>query len=232
MSEELPDEGVEPVEIEQDIPEAEVEDEVEVPEEGIEEDDDSDEDESPAPIAKQGQSEKSGMVARVKRERKEAIRKAEMAEERARLLELQMQQINQMRYQQPPVEENLDPDEKWRRDANAAIQRSQFQMQDMLDKNTYDVKALTSPVYKKWEAKVEKALRDARQNNQNPTRENILKFLLGEAALGNIKAPTTPVKKTAARVAASKVTTPGARSTVTPGKKETSLRDKLKDARL
>jgi hypothetical protein len=237
MSEDLPDEViVDQADIEPEVPAAE-DVEVDEPVDDVDDDLDTDDDvEVVQPQGKQaGQADKSGMVARVKRERKEALRKAEMAEERARLLELQMQQINQMRFQQPQVEENLDPDEKWRRDANASIQRSQSQMQDMLDKNTYEMKALSNPVYKKWADKVEKVLADEKRQGRFWTREGILDSLLGKAVRESAsKAQSTVAKKTPARVAAekTKAVTPGGRSTVSLGKKETSLKEKLKDMRI
>jgi hypothetical protein len=175
-------------------------------------------------------SKETGRLARVTRERKDALERARLSDERAKLLELQMQQLQQMQYRAPPVDENLDPDEKWRRDANAAIQRSQFQTMDMVDKNSYAVKAITSPVYKRWENRVESELAKARQQGANPSRENILKYLLGESALGKIKTPSPA--KTPARTQAGKVTVPGGRSTVSHGKTAPSVKERLMGVKL
>lgn len=172
-----------------------------------------------------------GRLARVTRERKEANERARLAEEKTKLLELQMQNLQRQSYQPKVEDEHLDPDEKWRRQANEAIQRTQFQTFDAIDKNTYDVKALNNPVYKRWASKVESELAKARQQGANPSRENILKFLIGEATLGKIKAPSAKAK-TPARQAAERVTVPGGRSTVSPSKKEPSLRDKLTGVKL
>ena len=172
--------------------------------------------------------DKSGRFARVTRERKELAEKLRLTEERNRLLELQMQQGQRPA---PKDDENLSEDEKWRRSANQEIARTQFQTFDAIDRNTYEMKSLSNPVYARWQERVEAELKKARVNGHNPPRENILKYLLGEAALGKIKAPAAR-GKTPARAAAERVTQPGGRSTVSPGKKAPSLREKLMGVKL
>lgn len=172
--------------------------------------------------------DKSGRIARVTRERKEIAEKLRLSEERNRLLELQMQQGQRPA---PKDDENLSDDEKWRRQANATIQQTQFQTFDAIDRNTYEMKAISNPVYQRWQDRVEGELKKARAQGFNPPRENILKYLLGEAALGKIKAPAAR-GKTPARAAAERVTQPGGRSTVSPGKKPSSLREKLMGVKL
>ncbi len=171
--------------------------------------------------------DKSGRFARVTRERKELAEKARLLEERNRLLELQMQQ----RQAPPKEDENLTEDEKWRRQADQAIRNTQFQTFDAIDRNTYEMKSLSNPVYAKWAERVESELRKHRQQGGNASRESILKYLIGEAALGRIKAPAAR-GKTPARTAAERVTQPGGRSTVAPGKKTLSLREKLMGVKL
>lgn len=132
--------------------------------------------------------------------------------------------------QQP--EEELDPDEKWRRDANARIQRTEMMAADVADRSAFLSKFSKDPEVLSLQEEVEAKLAQARAAGANPARENILKFILGERALDR-RAKAPAVRKQAAdRVSAAKGQPLGTKSNVASSKSEPSLYDRLKDVPL
>lgn len=163
-------------------------------------------------------------------ERADARARAEMAEKQAEFYRNQAETLQRER--QKPEEEELDPDEKWRRDANARIQRTEFMAADMADKAAFLTKYSKNPEVLALVDEVETMLAKARAAGNNAPRENALKFLMGEKALERLsKAPA--VKRLAAeRVKAAQGTPLGAKSNVASSKSEPSLYDRLKDQSL
>lgn len=105
--------------------------------------------------------------------------------------------------------------EKWQIQSNRALRDSQqqsrqalFQAQDMADRTSYQAKAISNPLFSKYEKKVEALLAEARSKGANPNREFCLQLAIGKAILdGNFKAKADAPKKTIARGKS-----PGARS--------------------
>ena len=99
----------------------------------------------------------------------------------------------------------LDPVERMRVEMQESQQVSQRQMaqmaftfQDSSDKATFDAKGLVDPLFAKWAPKVESELAALRAKGQNVSREQMLKYLIGEAALAGRKTATGQQKKAAA----------------------------------
>lgn len=110
---------------------------------------------------------------------------------------------------------NVSDLEKWQIQSNQALRASQqqsaqalFQAQDMADRTTYMSKAVSNPLYEKYEKRVEQELAKARSQGQNVQRELILQVLIGRDMLnGNIKPKANAAPKTVPRGKS-----PGARS--------------------
>lgn len=89
--------------------------------------------------------------------------------------------------------------ERWQIQSNRALRASQmqsqqalFQAQDMADKTTFQVKAASNPLYKKYADKVEAELAKARSTGGNPPRDFVLQVLVGRDILaGNFKPAAT-----------------------------------------
>lgn len=161
-------------------------------------------------------------------EERAAEKAAREAAERER--DFYRKQAEAIRQQPPKEEEILDPDEKWRRDANAVLQRTQFMATDMADKAEFLTKYQKDPDIVAMAGEVEAKLAEMRAKGGNTSRENMLTFLLGQKALERrSKAPA--VKKAAAqRVAEARGQPLGARSNVAAtGKDEPTLAERLKD---
>ena len=64
-----------------------------------------------------------------------------------------------------------------------------FNMADNSDRSTFQARAAVEPRMKKWEAKVENELADLRRNGRNATREQVLKYLVGDAEVARWSSP-------------------------------------------
>lgn len=92
------------------------------------------------------------------------------------------------------------------------LQTMQFTLQDQGDKSTYDAKALVDPLYSKWAPKVESELAALRAKGQNVGREQLLKYLIGDAALAGRKSNGKQRADAERRVARNRVAPSNARS--------------------
>jgi hypothetical protein len=120
----------------------------------------------------------------------------------------------------------LDPVERMRVEMQESQQLSQrqmaamsFQLQDTSDKATYDAKALVDPLYSKWASKVESELAALRAKGQNVGREQMLKYLIGDAALSGRKPQGQQQRKAAAGRMARNRTNPGNSRSDTAGER-------------
>jgi hypothetical protein len=183
---------------------------------------------SAKPAKPQSREQRLANERNKERAEKQAERESRLlAEQRAAILE---QQLAEFRKGTQKVEdENLDPMEKWQRDANAAIQRTQFETRDMHDESKFLIKVSKNPELAKYQDAVEKRLQDARKNGYFPTRENVLEKILGEKAVAELsKVPA--LKREAAKRVEKAVGKPlGAKSNVAPSKQSESTEfDRLK----
>lgn len=86
------------------------------------------------------------------------------------------------------------------RAAQAASQTALQRAEDMADKTAFAAIATTKPkLYAAYKDRVEEELATARKNGHNPSRENILQFMVGKDMLaGKVKAVDTKPAKSAA----------------------------------
>lgn len=91
----------------------------------------------------------------------------------------------------------LTPEERIREELNEAktgfaqqLVRMEFTSRDGADRAAFQAKATVDPYYKDWEPKVEAKLQELRSQNMNAPREEVLKWLLGDAVLAKRNGPT------------------------------------------
>ncbi len=157
----------------------------------------------------------------------------ERARERERAARAEAQ-LEALKASQQPIED-LDPDERWRRQANAqleaqnkAVQKMQLDSANQADRTYFRAMALTNPTVKKYEARVEDEVAKANARGEFPTREAVMKYLMGEDAF-KASSQTGKVRKEAqARLAETRGTPVPSRSNVGT-RKESSLEEKLQD---
>lgn len=128
-------------------------------------------------------------------------------------------------------EEDLDPDEKWRRETNQALQRHRFETQDALDQVRFLSKISANPALASYQDRVEVELEKARREGKNATREMVLKFIVGEEALAKLAKVPAMKKEAAARVKEAQGSPMGIKSNVSGSSKKapTTARERLKD---
>lgn len=73
--------------------------------------------------------------------------------------------------------------QKDRRDFAQAIGQQNFQLSDKLDKMDFDRLCDRAPAYKKVARRVEEVLAQQRKQGQNPTRQAVANFLIGQAVV-------------------------------------------------
>lgn len=145
---------------------------------------------------------------RIRRQQEELQRERQAREAVERERQLLMQQLEQQRFaveqgRQQQYIENLDPSERQAyllqqrmEQMQREMQQQQFSQQDMMDKITFQQRALQNPMVGKYANRVEETLSQMRAKGQTAPRESILKFLVGEEVLA--KAPASIAKATKA----------------------------------
>lgn len=191
-----------------DLPEDDLEDDEPPEDDELDDDagetDDLDEDAEPPPRA---QSRGESRQAKLARENKE-IR------ERTERLERELAEVRGQRQRAEPTETpeqrqtrlaNMEPWERTeylRQESDQAMRaelaRIRFESQDNADKVAFDALAARSPVAGKLKDDVEARLREMRATGMTAPRETILKYLIGERALGNAGRATGKARKAAA----------------------------------
>lgn len=160
-------------------------------------------------------------------ERAEEKARRELAEKQAEFYRQQAERLSQQTQRQQ--EEDLDPDEKWRREANAAIRQTQMMAADMADKAEFLSKYSKDPEIIAMQDAIEAKMAEVRSQGHNPKRENVLTFLLGQQALEKrAKAPAIK-KEAAARVKAAQGQPLNSKSNVASTKSSQTLYERLKD---
>jgi hypothetical protein len=154
-----------------------------------------------------------------------------LAEQRAALLERQLEMVRQERAQQaqrPQEEENLTDLEKWQRQADATIRQVQFQNLDMQDRSDFLTQVSKNPAEAAYIERVEQTLVEARNSGFNPKREDVLIRLMGLDARSKVKAAPAVKREAAQRVTAAKGKPLAAKSNVAATKTESTEFDRLK----
>lgn len=208
----------------QDEPEI-VEEEAEEEEPEVEEEE-GEEPEAEAPQV-QSKSEKSTRFQTLANDRKAAQAEASLLKQQNDLYRQQLEQLQ--RQQTVKDDEFLDPDEKWRRDANRAIQQVQFQAQESADKASFVSSISRDPVLAKYGDAVEAKLQTFRAQNVNLPRDAVLTIVMGEAAREAAKKVPTAKREGQARVSAARGQPIGSKSNVAPGKSSQTAFERLKD---
>lgn len=169
------------------------------------------------------QSRGEARFQKLANERAEALAKAQAAEQQAEFFRRQLEQRNQ-----PPADDvYVDPDEKWRRDAEAKINQALFSANDLNDKATYQSQAIKNPLYSKFSDKVEAELMKIRAKGGNATREGVLAYIVGQEALSNAGKPTKTAQRATEKVQAARGNTPGMKSNVAQQRSSASLEERL-----
>jgi hypothetical protein len=153
-----------------------------------------------------------------------------LAEQRADLLERQLEIERQQRQQQrPQEEENLTDLEKWQRQADQTIRQVQLQNLDMQDRSDFLTQVSKNPSEATYIDRVEQKLVDARKQGFNPKREDVLIRLMGEDARSKMKQAPAVKREAARRVTAAQGKPLANKSNVAPTKTESTEFDRLKD---
>lgn len=153
-----------------------------------------------------------------------------LAEQRAELLERQLEMERQAR--QAPrqqEEENLTDLEKWQRNADHTIRQVQFQNLDMQDRSDFLMQVSKNPAEAAYIERVEQTLMEARKQGFNPKREDVLIRLVGLDARSKMKQAPTIKREAAQRIAAAKSKPLANKSNVASSKTESTEFDRLKD---
>lgn len=153
---------------------------------------------------------------------RDSDRRAIEAEAREKALQQQIESMRQQpQMQQPQYDPRaeqeylaaLDPAERLSYQFNKQLQavqqqnqQQQYMMLEFMDKNAYQAKAAANPVYKQFEAEVEKMRAAEASRGRHFNREDILAFLIGQKML-NSKKSNKPKPKVTPR--AMQTTRPG-----------------------
>lgn len=153
-----------------------------------------------------------------------------LAEQRAELLERQLEVERQNRVQ-PTVkeDENLTDLEKWQRQADHTIRQVQMQNMDMQDRSNFLQNVSKNPTEAAYIDRVEQTLADARKNGFNPKRDDVLIRLMGLDARAKMKQAPTVKREAAQRVKAATGKPLANKSNVAPTKTASTEFERLKD---
>jgi len=103
---------------------------------------------------------------------------------------------------------------------NARLLRTELGVFDRLDKQSFDQFTRDHPGASKFTSQVEQVLASERQAGRNPTRETIVKYLIGEDFLRRSQTTTARERTQQQRRIAAQTTRPtNARSTVPAGER-------------
>jgi hypothetical protein len=153
-----------------------------------------------------------------------------LAEQRAELLERQLEIERQSR--QAPrqqEEENLTELEKWQRQADQTIRQVQAQNLDMQDRSEFLMQVSKNPAEAAYIDRVEQTLAEARKAGINPKREDVLIRLMGLDARSKMKQAPAVKRDAAQRVSAAKGKPLAVKSNVAATKTASTEFDRLKD---
>lgn len=213
-----------------------------------EDDQDSDESEGNTDAAPAGETQQPSRATRrfqkLEKERDEAI-------QRERELSTRLLEVTKAQSQHPDQSEAarraeadriaaMDPNERERyldkqelAALKAQVNGLGFSQKDGLDKARFEAKAEVDPIYKKYASAVEKTLQDMRAQGVDTTREAILTYKVGEAALKR-KSEKDSVKLQDAnkRAAKTRVASVEGRSSNSRGDSSGTSRGKTEEDRL
>jgi len=195
--------------------------------EEIEEEFDPDEPEIDQPVVERPASRANARIQALSNEKKAKEAESVLLKQQNDLYRQQLEQLQ--RQQQNQQEENLDPDERWRQQANRAIQQVQFQAYEANDKTAFVSQVSKDPVLAKYADSVEKKLAEFRSQNINLPRDAVLTIVMGEAARSAASKVPAAKREGQARVSAARGQPLGTKSNVAPGKAAPTAFERLRD---
>lgn len=151
-----------------------------------------------------------------------------MAEQRAELLERQLEMERRQRQPVQQEDENLTDLEKWQRSADLTIREVQFQNLDMKDQSSFLMQVSKNPAEMAYIDRVEQTLAEARKSGFNPKREDVLIRLMGLDARAKVKSAPAVKREAAQRVKAAVGKPLANKSNVAATKTESNEFDRLK----
>lgn len=177
----------------------------------------------------EAKSRKEARLQKLANERAAEREQRLLAEQRAQLLEQQLQEFRRSQQKPPQEEENLDPLEKWQRDANRTLMQVQFRQADLEDRSKFIEQVSKNSAEAAYIERVESELQKARQAGSNPSRESVLIYLMGVDARKKMSEVPVIKREAAARVKTAAGKPLGTKSNVAPSKSESTEYDRLKD---
>lgn len=184
--------------------------------------------ESAEPARKENRYQRLANERRAERERAELERRArENAENEARLLRDRLAALERERVARE--EDNLDPDERWRRDANRAITETRMLAADMADKAEFVARYASFPGFENYREKVEARMNELRRQGYTPVRDVVFKVIFAEEKIEAEKKSAQIKSAAKDRVRQQRGTPLGSKSNVGKTTREQSLADRLKD---
>ena len=183
-----------------------------------------------------GQSRQQRLANERNQEREARIQaeaEAKLHREQAEFYRRQAEAAQQQR-QTPPAEQVYeDPDEKWRRETQATMNRGLQMQADLADKANFTLAAVKDPLKAKLMDKVEAEVQKLRlQGNMQVTREGLFHYLLGVETAANYGKKTPTAAAAEQRVARAKTTPAPSRSNVARPAGGQSLEARLLDQAL
>lgn len=138
--------------------------------------------------------------------RLQAEAEAKLHRDQAEFYRRQAEQLAQQRSAAPAAEPAyVDPDEQWRREMQAQVQRGLAQQADLADRAEFALSATKSPLRSKYIDQVEMELQKARAaGNHSVSREAIYLHLLGQDTEKNFGKKTPAAREAEQRIAAAK----------------------------
>jgi hypothetical protein len=192
----------------------------------------------PEPIANdlEPQQRQSRAQARIRAQQEElrssrAATEAANASTNAIRIELEQLRNGDAQRRNAAMLETLEPEERQRvlmdqrmQDMQRQLNASQWQIQESADRTSFQARAASDPVVKRYADRVEAQLANMRRNGNTAPRENVLKYLIGEDVLAkSSKAGTQQRAAGKGRATAAAGEPPRSRSNATAGGDNESL---------
>ena len=183
-----------------------------------------------------GQSRQQRLANERNQERDARIQaeaEAKLLREQAAFYQRQAEALQQQRPAAPAEQVYEDPDEKWRRETQATMQRGLQMNADLADKANFTLAAVKDPLKAKLMDKVEAEVQKLRsQGNMQVTREGLFHYLLGVETAANYGKKTPTAAAAERRVASAKTTPAPSRSNVARPAGSSTLEERLRDVPL
>jgi len=146
---------------------------------------------------------------------------SERQREEAQRFHAQQQERERRREMMTPEERTAEELQELRAQINYQAQMDRFYRTDAEDRATFQAKASVNKVYERHQTRVEEELRKARASGTNLSREQILRYIIGDEAIKMSEQTSRPRATTKRRTVSYPINSRGD-STSTPGKRSPS----------